>query len=229
MSYIEKFLKKVCPDVIKVMAVPLGTLLVITPIALCVLGPAGAFLGNYISSGVIALYSVAGPVAVAILGGFFGLLVCTGMHQVLMVYLFTTFPMVGFDAFLMPGILASSWAGAGVALACIVKFKKPENKSMVINFFTTWLLGGVGEPMLYGLNLRYRTSLYASVIAGAVAGFVAGLIGLKAYVLNPSNGIYGIAAFLGGSNGNYIALAVTIAVAVIGGFLVMMLMPLKEE
>lgn len=229
MSYIEKFLKKVCPDVIKVMAVPLGTLLVITPIALCVLGPAGAFLGNYISSGVIALYSVAGPVAVAILGGFFGLLVCTGMHQVLMVYLFTTFPMVGFDAFLMPGILASSWAGAGVALACIVKFKKPENKSMVINFFTTWLLGGVGEPMLYGLNLRYRTSLYASVIAGAVAGFVAGLIGLKAYVLNPSNGIYGIAAFLGGSNGNYIALAVTIAVAVIGGFLVMILMPLKEE
>lgn len=229
LSYVDRWLNKVVPDVLKMVAVPLGDVLIMTPIALCVLGPAGAFLGNYISSGIIALYDVFGPLAVAILGAFFGLLVCTGMHQLLFVYLFTTFPMMGFDSFMLPGILACSWAGTGVALACILKFKKKENKSMVLSYVVTWFLGGVGEPMLYGLNLRYRTTLIASCIAGAISGFIAGLLHLTAYVLNPSNGIYGLSAFLGGPNSNYVVLAITVAVALISGFVVMMLMPLSDD
>ena len=229
MSYVEKFFAKISPKVLKVILVPFGTLIVMTPLALCVLGPAGAFIGSFVCQGIIGLYNVAGPLAVAVLGTLFSLLVLTGMHQLLFVYLFTTFPMLGYDSFMLPGILACSWAGTGVALAALLKFKKKENKSMIAGFIMTWFLGGVGEPMLYGLNLRYRTTLYASMIAGAIAGFVAGLLKLTAYVLNPSNGVYGISAFLGGPRSNYIALIVTIAVALISGFVVMMMMPLKEE
>lgn len=229
LSYVDSFFQKVIPNMIKVFAVPFLDVIIMTPLALCLLGPLGAFLGNYISSGIIALYGAVGPLATAILGATFGLLVCTGMHQLLFVYLFTTFPMVGFDAFLLPGILASSWVSLGVGLAAAIKFKKKENKTMVLSYLVTWFFGGVGEPLLYGLNLRYRTSLYASVISGAVAGFVAGLMGLKAYVLNTSNGMYGLTAFLGGSTSNYVALAITIAVAVVGGFVCMMLFPLSDD
>lgn len=116
-----------------------------------------------------------------------------------------------------------------VALACMYKFKNTTNKKLTFGYLLTWLLGGVGEPLLYGLSVPYKTPLIAGAIAGGIAGLVAGLLNLTAYVLNPSNGIYGIAAFIGGSQWNYIALAITIGVAVVSGFVVMSFMKLEES
>ena len=229
MKYVEGFLKKYCPDVIKVVGVPFGTLLVMTPLALCVLGPAGAFFGNYLSNGIIWLYDFAGPISVALIGALFALMVATGMHTVLFVYLFTTFPMLGYDAFLLPGVLASSWAGTAVGLACALRCKKPENRSTFISYIFTWFFGGVGEPMIYGVMFRYKSALIATVAAGGIGGFVAGILGLKAYVLSTSNGMYGLLAFLGGPAFNYVALGITIAVSVVAGIVLVMVQPFNED
>lgn len=229
MKYVEGFFKKFCPDVLKVVGVPFGTLLVMLPIALCILGPAGSIIGNYVCNGILALYDVFGPLAVAVLGAFFPLMVSTGMHSLLFVSLFTTFPMLGFDAFLLPGVLASSWAGAAVCLAIAFRCKKPSNRSTLISYAFTWFFGGVGEPMIYGLMFKYKAALIGSVAAGGIAGFVAGLMGLKAYVLSTSNGMYGVLAFLGGPSFNYIALGVTLVVSIIAGFVITMVLPFNED
>lgn len=228
-SYVEKFFKKYTPEVLKVIGIPLGTLLVMLPLELCVVGPLGSFLGTYICQGIINLYKIAGPLAVAVVGATFSLLVLTGMHNVLMAFLFMTFPMVGYDGFVIPAILACSYAGAGVTLCCVLKFKDKKKKQLTLGYFITWLFGGVGEPMLYGLNIPYKTPLYAGVIAGFFSGLLAGLVGLKAYVLSPSNGLYILPAFLGGPNYNYIALAITLIGSVIIGFVVMWFMKLDEN
>lgn len=229
MKYVEGFFKKFCPDVLKVVGVPFGTLLVMLPIALCVLGPAGSILGTYVCNGIIALYDMVGPLAVAIVGAFFALMVSTGMHSLLFVYLFTTFPMLGFDSFLLPGILASSWAGTAVGFAVALRCKKPENRSTFLSYILTWFFGGVGEQMIYGVMFKYKSALVASVAAGGIGGFVAGLMGLKAYVLSTSNGMYGLLAFLGGPTYNYIALAATIAASVIAGIAITMVLPFNED
>jgi len=228
-SYVEKFFKKYTPEVLKVIGIPLGTLLVMLPLELCVFGPLGSFLGTYICQGIISLYDIAGPLAVAIVGATFGLLVLTGMHNVLMTFLFMTFPMVGYDGFIIPAILACSYAGAGVTLCCVIKFKDKKKKQLTLGYFITWLFGGVGEPMLYGLNIPYKTPLYAGVVAGFLSGLLAGLVGLKAYVLSPSNGLYILPAFLGGPNFNYIALVITIIGSIVIGFVVMWFMKLDES
>lgn len=228
-SYVEKFFKKYTPEVLKVIGIPLGTLLVMLPLELCVFGPLGSFLGTYICQGIIGLYDIAGPLAVAIVGATFGLLVLTGMHNVLMTFLFMTFPMVGYDGFIIPAILACSYAGAGVTLCCVIKFKDKKKKQLTLGYFITWLFGGVGEPMLYGLNIPYKTPLYAGVVAGFLSGLLAGLVGLKAYVLSPSNGLYILPAFLGGPNFNYIALVITIIGSIVIGFVVMWFMKLDES
>lgn len=228
-SYVEKFFKKYTPEVLKVIGIPLGTLLVMLPLELCVFGPLGSFLGTYICQGIISLYDIAGPLAVAIVGATFGLLVLTGMHNVLMTFLFMTFPMVGYDGFIIPAILACSYAGAGVTLCCVIKFKDKKKKQLTLGYFITWLFGGVGEPMLYGLNIPYKTPLYAGVVAGFLSGLLAGLVGLKAYVLSPSNGLYILPAFLGGPNFNYIALVITIIGSIAIGFVVMWFMKLDES
>ena len=228
-SYVEKLLKKFVPDVLKVIGVPLCTLLIMLPFELCLFGPLGAFLGTYICQGIIGLYDIAGPLAVGIVGATFSLLVLTGMHNVLMAFLFVTFPMLGYDGFIMPAILCCSWAGAGVTIACMVKFKDKKKKQLTLGYFVTWLFGGVGEPMLYGLNIPYKTPLYAGILSGFIAGVVGGLLGLKAYVLSPSNGIYGLPAFLGGPTSNYVVLGITILASVVIGFVVMWFMKLDES
>lgn len=228
-SYVEKFFKKYTPDVLKVFGIPLGTLLIMLPLELCLFGPLGAFIGEYICQGIIGLYDIAGPLAVGIVGATFGLLVLTGMHTVLMAFLFMTFPMIGYDGFIIPAIMACSYAGAGVTLACVLKFKDKKKKQLTLGYFVTWLFGGVGEPMLYGLNIPYRTPLYAGMISGFLAGVVTGLLGLKAYVPSPSNGLYILPAFLGGPQSNYIVLVISLVISVVIGFVVMWFMKLDES
>ena len=101
MSYVEGFFKKYTPDVLKIFLVPLGTLLIMLPLELCLLAPLGSFLGEYICNAMIALNSVAAPLAVAVVAATFPVLVATGMHPVLFTYLFVSFPKLGYDAFLV--------------------------------------------------------------------------------------------------------------------------------
>lgn len=229
MSYVEKWLRKYTPDVLQILLVPFATVLIMTPITLCALGPIGSFVGTYVCSAIIALYNVFGPTATTLIGGLFLPLVFTGMHPMFYVYLFTTFPTMGYDTFFLPSVVASSWAMAGIFLAIMVRFKKKENKVLAVTGFTTWLIGSVGEPFMYGILLRYKKLLFASIIGGAAGGLVAGLTHLTAHALIASNGIYGLIAFLGGSTWNYIALIITLAVSVIVSFLVAMAMKLDED
>lgn len=229
MSYVEKFFKKFTPNVLKIFLVPLGTLLVMLPLELCLLAPLGSILGEFVCNAIISLNSVAAPLAVAVVAATFPLLVATGMHPVLFTYLFVTFPQLGYDSFMEPAILAVSWAFAGVTLACAFKFRKKENKTMTLSYFTTWLLGGVGEPIIYGLMIPYRTPMIATMIAGFINGLIAGMLHLTAYILNTSNGIYLQPAFVGGNTMNYIALAIAVGGGLVLGFVTMMFFKLKED
>ncbi len=229
LKYVHDFFKKHVPEILSVFVVPFATILVMLPLTLSVLAPLGGYLGIYIGQGIITLNQLAGPLAIALIGGIFTLLVLTGMHPVLFAYLFVTFPTLGYDNFLLPGILCASWSGAGVALACIVKIKDRKERSLALGYLTTWLLGGVGEPMLYGLFIPYKTPLLAGIMSGTLTGLIAGFMSLTAYVLNTSNGIYGLAAFLGGPTFNYVALGITVTVSLVSGFLIMMFMRMGER
>ena len=229
MSYVERFFKKYVPDALQVLVVPFGTVLIMTPVTLCALGPIGAFCSTYICNAVTGLYDVVGPLATMIIGGLFLPLVFTGMHGMFYVYLFTTFPMLGYDAFFLPGVVASSWAIAGAFLACMVRFKNKENKSFAASSFVTWLIGGVGEPFMFGILIRNRKLLVASLAGGAISGLVAGLTGLTAHVLAANNGIYGLFAFLGGSAWNYAALVITIVVGVVATFAISMVLRIDDS
>ena len=228
-SFVEKLANKWIPDVIKIFAVPMAVILIMLPFELCLFAPLGTILGSFLANAIIALYNVAGPLAVAIIGGTFSLLVMSGMHVVLFGFLFSSFFVVGYDGFLMPGMLACSWSALGVAIACLLKFKDKKKRTEIIGYIVTWALGGVGEPMLYGLNIRYKTPLYANIVAGAVSGLIIGLLGLKAYVLNPSNGLSGLMAFMGGPRSNYTVLIISLVLSVAAGFLCMLPLKVKTE
>ena len=229
LSYVERFFKKYTPDSLQVLLVPFGTVMVMTPIALCVLGPIGSVCSDFLCNGITTLYNVAGPIATMLVGGLFMLLVFTGMHPAFYVYLFATFPVLGYDAFFLPGTLAASWCIAGAFLVCMVRFKKKENKSFAITSFIAWIAGGVGEPFMFGVLLRQRKLIGACIAGGAISGLVTGLTHLTAYVPTASNGVYGLLAFVGGSAWNYAAVVITVLVSVVTTFIIGMMLKIDDS
>ena len=228
-SYVEKFFRKHTPDALQVIGVPLATMFIVLPLELCVCGPIGAYIGNGIAAGLVALNNIAGPLAVAVLGGTWTLLVLCGMHVAMVPFLVTSFAALGYDNFVVPGIFAGSWATFGCMLAVLVLVKSKKKRALYAGYVFTWLVGGVGEPYKYGVQIPYRTPLYASVISGFLTGLVAGFTHLTAYVMSTANGIYSFAAFFGGPTSNYIALAVTCVAGTIFGFITMSLLKIDES
>ena len=136
---------------------------------------------------------------------------------------------MGFDTFFLPAVVASSWTIFGIWLGCLVRYKKKENKAFATATFLTWLLGGVGEPFMFGIVLKNKKVLLASCIAGAAGGLVAGLTHLTAHVLAASNGIYGLLAFLGGSTWNYVALVLTLITSIGAAFAATVFLGVEED
>ncbi len=228
-SYVEKFLRKHIPDTIQVIGVPLITVAVMLPVELCLCAPFGYYVGNGIATGLVALNHVAGPLAVAVLAGSWTLLVLCGMHVALVPFVVTSFATLGYDTFIVPAMFAGSWATFGCMLAVLVLVKDKKKRTLYSGYVFAWLIGGVGEPYKYGVQIPYRTPLYASVISGTLTGLIAGLMHLTANVLNTANGIYSFAGFLGGDMKNYIALIVTTVAGTIIGFITMYVMKIDES
>lgn len=228
-SYVEKFLRKYIPDTIQVIGVPLITLFVVLPLELCLCAPLGYYLGNGIATGLVALNHIAGPFAVAVLAGSWTLLVLCGMHVALVPFVVTSFATLGYDTFIVPAMFAGSWATFGCMLAVLVLVKDKKKRALYSGYVFAWLIGGVGEPYKYGVQIPYRTPLYASVVSGLLTGLIAGFMHLTAYVLNTANGIYSFAGFLGGDIKNYIALIVTTIAGTVIGFITMYVMKIDES
>lgn len=128
MSYVENFFNKYIHSSIRSVFAPAFTILVMLPLALCFIGPAGAFLGNYVVNGLLGLQNYIGFLGVAIISALYPILVMTGMHMVLITALFQIFATQGWDGFAGPALCYASFSVMGVALGAFFRLKdKSQN------------------------------------------------------------------------------------------------------
>jgi PTS system beta-glucosides-specific IIC component len=97
-------------------------------------------------------------------------------------------------------MLGSNVAQGGAALAVAFKSKKSEIKQLASSAGITAVCG-ITEPALYGVNLRYKTPLYAAMLGGGVGGFIMGLLNVKNYT-GGSPGFLTLPSYLGGDSLN---------------------------
>jgi len=204
MSYVERFFNKYLHSALRSVFAPAFTIAVMLPIALCVLGPAGSFLGNYVCNGIIALGGLAGFLGVAIIGATFEFLVMSGMHMILIAFLFQVFATAGHENFVAVGMAAATYAVAGMCLGAALRIKDSEQKSLSFGFLISLLVGGITEPGLYGVGVRYKKPLLGLVAGGFVGGLYMGILHLGHYTLIPSTNIIGILAFTGNGVANLV-------------------------
>lgn len=216
---VEKFIAKHVPDILRSLLEPLLTLLIMAPLMLLVLAPIGSVIGNYLAAGIMWLYNTTGFLAVGIMSCVLPLLVLTGMHHGFTPYLVQAFADYGYEPIIVACNIISNINQGAACLGVSVKAKDQDLKTTAASCGVTAILGGVTEPALFGVNFKYRTPLYASMIGGFVGGIIAGIGRSYAYVLPGSWGVLSLPAFIGKSARGVlfmiIAMAVSIAVTFI--------------
>ena len=215
MSYVERFFKKYIPDALKIMLVPTLTTAVMLPVALCVCGPIGGFLGNYICAAVIWLGNHFGFLGAAVIGALWEFLVMTGMHHVLIAQMIQLFAANGYDPVVSLGAVSASMAVTGMCLGMAFALRDKEERALSLSYTVAAIIGGVTEPGLYGIGMKYKKPFIGMAIGGAVGGLYAGLVGVKAYISVPVANFLALTAYTGGSAANIINGVISGVIAIV--------------
>lgn len=178
LSYIERFVDKITPEVTKNFLKPMIIVLIAAPIAIGLIGPLGIWIGTAISGIVYFVHSKLGWLSVAIMGALWPLLVMTGMHRVFTPTILTTIAETGMEGMVMPSEIGANLSLGGAALAVAYKTKNKELRQTAIAAASSAIIAGITEPSLYGVALRFKRPMIASLITGGVCGAVAGIGGL---------------------------------------------------
>lgn len=178
LSYVERIVDKVTPAVTKNFLKPMMIFLIAAPIAILIIGPAGIFIGEGISAFVFFVQSKLGFLAVGIMGALWPLLVITGMHRVFTPTILQTISDTGMEGTVMPSEIGANLSLGGVSLAVALKTKNRELRQTALAAASSALIAGTTEPALYGVAVRLKRPLLASLITGFVCGCLAGIGGL---------------------------------------------------
>lgn len=184
MSYVEKWVKKIMPDFIRVLGVPVVTIAISLPLAMCVFGPACYVVMGWVADLIVWLNNTIGILAMVVVGATWTLVIAFGMHVPVMTALLPAWLTIGYDAIVSPASIAAGLAGIGVQLAYALRADGQDNKALGWSCFTTNALANIGEPYIYGIYLRDKKAMLWHMIGGAAGALVMGILGAKIYIFS---------------------------------------------
>lgn len=179
--YLEKFLKKHCPEVISMIVVPFCALVPSVIIAHTIVGPIGWKIGDVIGNAVYAgLTSNFRLVFAAVFGFFYAPLVMTGLHHMTNAIDSQMLATPAKSTILWPMIALSNIAQGSSVLAMSVLQRKNERAQQVNVSACISCYLGVTEPALFGVNLKYGFPLVCGMIGSSCAAMISIGFGIEA-------------------------------------------------
>lgn len=170
--YLEKFFRKITPQVVSMIVVPFCSLLLAVIAAHFVLGPVGWKIGSMISEVVYA--GITGSFKVvfgAIFGFVYAPLVITGLHHMSNAIDLQLIADYG-GTMLWPMIALSNIAQGSAVLGMIaLQRKDPEAQEVNVPACISCYLG-VTEPAIFGVNLKHAYPFVCGMIGSSCAAIV---------------------------------------------------------
>ena len=180
--WVEKGLKKIIPSSLHMVFVPFFSLLIMIPLTAFLLGPFGIGVGNGISNFLAWVNDFSPFVLAIIIPLLYPFLVPLGLHWPLNAIMVQNLATLGYD-FIQGPMGAWNFACFGLVAGVLVVSFKEHNKAMrqvATGGLAAGLLGGVSEPSLYGIVLRFKKT-YPRLLPGCFAGgVVMGIFNIKA-------------------------------------------------
>ncbi|MBR2676192.1 MAG: PTS system trehalose-specific EIIBC component [Solobacterium sp.] len=180
LAYLERFFKRIVPQVVQMILVPFLSLLLAVMAAHFVLGPIGWKIGEVVSNFVMA--GISGNFRVlfgAVFGFFYAPLVITGLHHMSNAIDLQLINTTG-GTMLWPMIALSNIA-QGSAVAGMSYLQRRNVRAQEVNYpsmISCWL--GVTEPAMFGINLKYQWPFICAMIGSSIAAVISTLFGVTA-------------------------------------------------
>ena len=210
--YLEKFLRKITPQVVSMIVVPFGSLLLAVMASHFVLGPVGWKIGSAVSTVVYA--GITGPVKV-VFGALFGFvyapLVITGLHH--MSNAIDLQLIADYEGTMLWPMIALSNIAQGSAVLGMIALQRKNAEAQEVNVpacISCYL--GVTEPAIFGVNLKQGYPFVCGMIGSALAAIVCVATSTTANAIGVG-GLPGILSIQPASMLNF-AICMAIAVAV---------------
>lgn len=209
---LEKLIEPRIHHAIRGIVAPIISLVVVGLLTFMVIGPISNVLATGISNGISALLAICPPVGGALLGFLYPLMLIFGFHWGIIPLAMNNFATMGGDP-LFAITMTANFAVAGCTLGVLLKTKKSEVRELSLTAFISALLGGVTEPAIYGVLLKYKRPFAVVCVMSGIGGIILASSGafLTAMLTGNLMTLPALIAMMG------IPMAVAAAIGVIGG------------
>lgn len=215
LSKLEKFLNKHLPELIKSLFTPLICLAALVPLTIVVIDPLIQWLSNGVAAGYNLLYQMAPPIAGAVVGGVWQVIVIFGIHWGMVPIVIANFAQNGQDTlqiFIQIAVISQMAAAFGV-------FLKAKDKQLRTDALSAGITGifGITEPAIYGITLPRKKPFIYGYIWAEIGSAIAAILGATQYVYAGLPGLISVVNSISVENpGSFPACATGAAVTITG-------------
>ncbi len=226
-SFVERFLNTIVPNAIKIIFVPMLTLMFVGIIGLTLLGPLGGYIGDYIALAFVGLQSVGSWTVVFLVATLWPILVMFGIHFSITPLSIAQLTTLKVENIIGPGAMIANISQAVAAL--VVGFRTQDNATrQIARSSGITALMGITEPALYGVNLPKKYPLIACMTGAACGGLYAGITDVYRYAVG-SSGLPALPLYLGENLWNIFNILIALLISVIVTAILTYILSLKYE
>ena len=180
LALVYKGLVKVVPDNVQMVFVPFLSFCIMMPVTAFLIGPLGIWIGSGLGTALFWLNGHAPIVFAIIIPMVYPFLVPLGLHWPLNALMLANIasPDTNHTDFIQGPMGAWNFACFGATAAVLVwsvRDKDNEMRQTATGALFAGLLGGISEPSLYGIHLRFKRIYPFMLVGCAVGGLVQGI------------------------------------------------------
>lgn len=171
---LEKVLNKVIPKVVRSLFVPVLVLIIIVPLSFIVIGPVTDTVGNFLANGIQTMLNVAPAIGGFLIAALWPIMIIFGVHWGVVPLVMNNHATLGYDM-ILPLTVGCNF---GIAAACFAVFLRTRNSQMKEvsgSAAVSALVGGVTEPGVYGVLLKYKKIFGAVCLFNGIGGIIGGI------------------------------------------------------
>lgn len=171
LALVYKGLKKIIPANVQMVFVPFISFIIIMPLTAFLIGPLSIWIGNGLGGGLAWLNGHAPILFAIIIPIIYPFLVPLGLHWPLNALQLANIASTGSD-FIQGPMGAWNFACFGATAGVLflsIRDRDTDMRQTASGALAAGLFGGISEPSLYGIHLRFKR-IYPLMLTGCVAG-----------------------------------------------------------
>ena len=178
---LERLLKKIIPNMLQMVFVPMLSVIILVPVTAFVVGPIGIGVAMGISDFLKNVNDVAPGAVGALIAGLYLFMVPLGLHWPLNAVMINNLQTLGTD-FIQSPMGAYNFAVFGAVTGVAIRASRnKELRQTAVGASMSGLLGGISEPSLYGVVLRYKRVIPLILVPAVAGGATISLLGVKSH------------------------------------------------